>query len=63
MERFPSSASHSDPEAVPPDDIEPVLNGLKERVADIGPDLKGEYELPPQQAEDLSETLKDIGAK
>lgn len=61
-EAFPKPNSGGEQqEAVLPADIEPVLAGLKERVADVGPVLD-EYSLPPEKAGELNETLKDMGA-
>lgn len=61
-------------EAISPKDIEPILNELEGRVADIEPkvdsntesgleSVEGENWLKPKEAEDLNETLRGIGAK
>lgn len=71
MEGFPKPQRPSELEKehasaegiVPPTAIEPVADELKKRVAEIDPVVTSEYALSPEKAEDLSETLKDIGAK
>lgn len=71
MEGFPKSQRPSESEKdqspaegiVPPAAIERVVDELNKRKADIDPVITSEYSLSPEKAEDLSETLKDIGAK
>lgn len=71
MEGFPkpqrsseSDKEHATAEGIAsPTSIERVVDELKKRKAETDPVITSEYSLSPEKAEDLSETLKDIGAK
>lgn len=72
MEGFPkpqrSSAESeketlNEQETISPTAIEPIVHELKKQVAEIEPVVTSDYALSPEKADDLRETLKDIGAK